>query len=105
MSDKEPNIFSNMLKWECSHCDYAHEDSSNVSEHEKTCVKDKKKEVINVGDMVRILSLPEGIEEYYNIGDICEVIRIDTSGFLEYCVYMVDKSDWWYFEKDEIEKV
>jgi hypothetical protein len=54
------------------------------------------------GQSVRIDSMDHVLEvdKDYVIGEICEVIRTNEEGRVE--VYTSDKSDYWYFDPDQL---
>jgi len=62
-------------------------------------------EKLKVGDSVKILSIPDSIKQYYRVGEICKFKKRNKGVYLCNEVWMYDKSEWWYFNDTDIEKV
>ncbi len=68
-------------------------------------------EEIREGDIVKILGMEECLsnDRDYFIDDICEVKSINNKDYEDdtytYLVYTIDKSSFWYFEREQLEKI
>lgn len=54
-----------------------------------------------IGDKIRVKSVPSGTEEDVAIGDIATVIEVDEDDdYLTYKLLSTSWSDWWFSEDD-----
>ncbi len=56
-------------------------------------------------DMVRIVKMEKGLEEKYDIGDICEIKCIHGGEEYDYAVWTTDRRSFWFFNESELEGV